>query len=156
MTGGSRANKNGYDAEESVALIFENLGAKYQRQAPFRKAYGPRDGKSDGVAHFSKDRKIRIEVKTQKVSGSVSEKMPNMLFHAYNHYEETEIIFVILGDGWSKGSIEWFRKMCNPRNWSSYCQHQSVPPKWSDKEIKVFTSYVELKNYIGELNEKLR
>jgi len=152
VAGGCKANKNGYEAEESVQLIVENAGLQYEKQALFEKAYGPRKGKSDGVVHISKNRKIRVEVKTQNVSGSVSEKMPNMLIHAYNHYEEDEIIFAILGNGWAKGSVDWFKEMCVPANWASYQGHQNgrIPQSWASKKIKVCTELSELKNYITE------
>lgn len=142
---GAKANQNGKIFEEMTIILFERNGFKVMsftewkkagmpvnkvvvKQTPYTTIYNHK-GKTEFVI-FDGDRAIRVEDKWQQSAGSVDEKFPYMYLNGVFSYPEKEIIFVIDGDGFKKGGVEWIKNKVK-ENWLNY--------KEQGKTIYVFT-----------------
>jgi len=128
MNQGRLANLAGRKLERNVETILNNLGipsisykewldnpesdSKYilLKNVPYRNIYGGQ-GRGEFVLLKVGDdlsNGIRIECRSQKVSGSVDEKLP-YLFENALAFDQKEVILVIDGDGFKIGAKEWLK-----------------------------------------------
>ncbi len=100
------ANASG-DLLEAVRLI---------KNAPYTNIYGSR-GKSEFVLEGrSTGRSVRIECRSQDVSGSVDEKFPFLFLNMRNCTGDSDVIFLLSGNGARVQAISWLKRQCVDRN----------------------------------------
>lgn len=76
--------------------------------------------------------RTRIECKWQQKPGSVDEKLPYVYLTCVNAVPEDDVIVLIDGAGFRKGSIDWLRQSAADRVY--------IPPEKANKRIRVMNS----------------
>lgn len=128
---GCEANQSGREIENLIERLFVERGFHVVdgavsklaagdlfagdcliRNAPFISIYGTKSRSEFVVDSRRTGRRIRIECKTQDVGGSVDEKFPYLFLNMRNQVVENEVVFVVCGDGFKKGAVEWLVKAC--------------------------------------------
>ena len=132
---GAAANKAGKAYEKLLRPVFEEYGytietyskwkkakRKYAettklalKNVPFPSIYN-HTGRTEWLL-VDKDRgtEVRVEVKTQRKSGSVDEKFPYMYLTAAICYPEDDVILLVEGNGFKKGARPWLQKAIDER-----------------------------------------
>lgn len=83
------------------------------KQVPYVKLWG---GENYGYTDFvlkTSYRKVRIDVRSQQVSGSVEEKVPYLFLTAERCYAEQEVVIVLDGPGVKPEIRKWLIDMAN-------------------------------------------
>ena len=144
LTQGQRANAAGRAYENILAPLFETYGYQVMRwsqwkrldlpleqsgkvaikQFPFTTIYN-RSGHTEWLlVNNDKDFIVRVEVKSQRGSGSVDEKIPYMYLNSIMSYPEDDIILLVDGVGfdralpWLKNAVEtrWLQDIYGEKN----------------------------------------
>lgn len=120
---GQKAAVNGAKTEKSVAEIIESLGGfvcqnkfaldfghYYEtlliKNKPYINMFGTK-GKGDFfLSSIFLDKELRIEVRSQNVKGSASEKIPT-LFYNCKSMDTQNVIIVLEGSGHAKHAVDW-------------------------------------------------
>lgn len=148
---GQKAAVNGANTEKRVAEIIESLGGYvcqhrlssdigyyYDtlliKNKPYTNMFGVK-GKGDFfLTSIFLDKDIRIEVRSQNVQGSASEKIPT-LFYNCKSMDTQNVIIVLEGSGHSNHTVKWLRE-------------KTIEEK--EKNIKVM-NLVEFENYMHNI-----
>lgn len=69
---------------------------------------------------------IRIECKWQQVAGSVDEKLPYLYLNCIEAMPENNIIIIIDGNGWKKGSITWLKDAVRERKYTTSDNNEKI------------------------------
>jgi len=83
------------------------------KNVPYTTIYGG-SGRSEFLLlknGYSLDNGIRIECRSQQVSGSVDEKLP-YLFESALAFRQHNVIIVLEGYGFKRGAREWLKARC--------------------------------------------
>ena len=67
------------------------------------------------VVNLTSNLKIRIEIKFQKTSGSVDEKLPYFYINSVTSHDD-DVLFIVEGNGFKRGSKLWLKEKVN-ENW---------------------------------------
>ncbi len=94
-----------------------NLSKYVLKNAHYTTIYN-HDGHTEFVICYG-NRRIRIEAKFQVRGGSVDEKFPYMMLNAIFQYPEDEIVFVVDGNGFKEGGVEWLKNRID-NDWMHY------------------------------------
>ena len=101
---------------------------------PYRSIYKDSICRTEFVL-FLKNKRIRIEFKSQNKAGSTDEKIPYFLENVKHQFPENDIILAILGTGWKNGIKNYIENKIENIS----------------KNVKVFYRYEDLENYIGTI-----
>jgi len=109
-------------------------------------SYGTTIFGKKGTAKFllvSPERKMRIviECKWQQGSGSTEHKIPYVYLNLLESIPEDDIIIVIDGGGWGKGTISWLKTVASSKKYTD--------TSTKSKNIRI----VNLKEFITWVNE---
>lgn len=123
---GARANKSGSVFEDIIEFIARRYGVpsiqynEWQhdtttrfllvRRVPYTNLFGEISYTEFVFWDQLYDRKIRIEAKWQKASGSIDEKFKMLFDNAKDHMPESEIYLVIDGNGYRKRRRDWLEE----------------------------------------------
>lgn len=89
------------------------------RHVPFVSIFGHK-AKSEFVLDSQRyGLKIRIECKWQQSSGSVDEKFPYLYLNCIESMPESKIFIIADGGGAKASSIEWLRKACQEKRYTT-------------------------------------
>jgi len=159
-TQGGLASNQGNVLESAVIAIFSKKGfetLKYREWAkkterygkelllknvPYRTIYG-HDGNTEFLLKSEKyNVEIRIECKWQQSPGSVDEKFPYLYLNCIETMPENEIIIIIDGGGYKKGSLKWLKESVEnakyqtgePKNISVFSLSEFI--KWANKRFR--------------------
>ena len=112
---GAQANVNGADLESVVKTILTELNVDFIAQAPYQNIYGSKRARIDFLVDD-----VAIECKFQKVAGSVSEKMPYVV---YNLSEFPRGLLVLDGAYFRKheGIQKWLTKAASVNKKFDWC-----------------------------------
>lgn len=135
MTQGSEANRSGREIESLFQRLMTERGfhvvdgAADQsalgdffsanlliKNAPYTNIYGSISRSEFVIDSRMVGRRIRVECRNQDVSGSVDEKLPYLFMNMRNNVPETEILFLLTGDGCRNGAVEWLKGACTRQN----------------------------------------
>lgn len=150
LTQGARANVAGKVFEQTLKGAFEAYGFEIVNWAKWRDRHVPLEESGRIVIHefpyhtiynhrgttewliVNNERGVicRVEVKTQRGSGSVDEKIPYMYLNGALAYPEDDIAFVVEGDGFKPGMRPWLRNAIDTR----WCREPD-----DDRHIEMYT-----------------
>ena len=130
--------------EQQTLEISDILYMKYKSPLSIYGSEG-RSSKNEFLV-VSKTRNLRIFIKClwQQTRGTADKKLPFFYLNILETNPEKEIIIVIDGDGWVKGSKEWLANAAKKKLYSSQSSRS--------KRIKV----MNLKEFITWANDTIR
>ncbi len=119
------------------AHYYKDLERLVLTNAPYMSIYNHQGRTEYLIINNFQNRRIRVEVKYQQVSGSVDEKFPYLWLNCVYAYPEKEVIILVEGSGFKVGAKEWLYKQ--------------VEDEWlieDDREVKVMNlgEFVEFFN----------
>lgn len=133
---GTLANLSGHVFEQMMIPVFEANGFPVMygracggmdedarprrcviRNVPYTTIYG-HSGRTEFVIVCG-SRRIRVEAKHMGSAGSVDEKLPYMLLNGIERYPENEVVFVLDGNGWKRGALQWLKERIED-DWMEY------------------------------------
>ena len=127
---GQAAANNGIKSEANVASIISNVGGQvlsYRnahmfdyvnehtllvKNKPYINMFGTKGKRDFYLTSVFLKNPISIEVRSQKVKGSASEKIP-ALFGNCKCMDTRDVIIVIEGDGHNPGTLRWLKNECS-------------------------------------------
>jgi DNA adenine methylase len=121
-----QANFNGQATENEVAHILRDLNVNYETQHKYTSIYKT-TVKMDFLVKY-KTGTIGIEVKSQKVGGSVDEKLPYVFHNAKDYYKTTYSVIVLKGNGFRNGAIEWLKEQASTMSNLYVCDISELKP----------------------------
>ena len=157
LSQGAKANYAGKAYENMLRPLFTTYGYEISNWAPWRDRHVPLEesGKiaihqfpyktmygGDGhtewlLVNNAKNIILRLEVKTQRSSGSVDEKFPYTYINSLIGYPEKDVILLVDGVGFRDGAVPWLKNAVETR-W--------LQDMYGEKNIKVL-SYTEFVDY---------
>lgn len=116
---------------------YKNLDKLVLTNVPYTSIYEHNGRTEYLIINNLQNRRIRVEVKYQQVSGSVDEKFPYLWLNCVYAFPEKEIIILLEGSGFKAGAKKWLE--------------QQVEDEWlieDDKIVKVMNlgEFVEFFN----------
>lgn len=110
-------------------------------QYPYSSIY-EHNGKTEFlIINTLKNQVIRVECKWQQASGSVDEKFPYLYLNCIFSFEETEIILIIDGGGFKKGSKEWLQR--------------KIAERWLQNDDKKHIQVMSISEFTAYFNRNL-
>ena len=123
-----KKNKENYSKE----LLLKNV--------PYKTIYG-HDGRTEFLLLSEKHNlRIRIECKWQEQSGSADEKLPYLYLNAIEKFPERDVIILIAGPGFKKGSIPWLKHVAQHLPYTTDASHNKNIMVFSQTEFTVWAN----------------
>ena len=122
-----------YSKTQSESKLFDDPNYLY-KNVPYESIYDGSICTTEFVLKI-KDKKIRIEFKSQNKAGSKDECIPYIFENAETQFPEDEFVLMIIGKGFRNGIKNYVNRKINN----------------SKKNIKVFYELNDLKTYTKEL-----
>lgn len=106
--------ENGYEILNQSQLEKRELVPEQYvlTRARYTSIYGHNTSSDFLIVNFGTNLRLRVEIKFQKLSGSVDEKLPYLYINSVSSHID-DVLFIVEGNGFKLGAKKWLKEQVN-------------------------------------------